>query len=666
MIRKTIFIAVSLILFSLIIGCSSNKSEKEESLPEIGIDESVLIDSADIPLPQGWRTVSGDDYLGFVNDKAVLPSGREGVYSFYVKEGAEYEIWVRSHGADDRSFRLKLNDEELSGLYGNKRVRWDKVGDFELSEGKNHITVTNARNMPYLDAFAISSVKDFHPSFLGDLKANIEGDRRGFVGEPIRLNYLGSKSPRGSFDSIKWDLGDGTVSDKSYVEHVYDSQGTYTITLTVESEGKKGTTEVDVYIGERLNVDVTRIPIQPRGMQPFTFRFGDLRGDGKLGFLVEYSYRGMDVYDNSGELLWTYSTPSEEVPPLPGQFRDLGGLIWDYTGDGKAEVVHWRSIDGKEMLVMADGLTGEIIKKTHWPTGDGIIENKLAVANLRGLDEARDILVMSGAHHLKLTAYDDELNVLWSHRASGLNKLGHYIYPKDVTGDGRDEVFLSYIALTADGEVLWERQDLNQNFGRNHMDSIVIADINGNGKYEVVAASSFLGVIALDALTGQFLWTVDANHAQTIAVGKFREDMPGMQIAISDRHYTYPKNDLVIRAHLLFFDSEGNELWRWPEKPSISGEIFGSGWMDDGHVEHLYWSSFRIDPVEGRGKPFPYVVRDVVDFNGNGYDNYITWTPNELIIIHQEGTRDKTRDRDRSWHDYLLEKVVNNSVYAPN
>jgi hypothetical protein len=87
---------------------------------------------------------------------------------------------------------------------------------------------------------------------------------------------------------------------------------------------------------------------------------------GLTDFMVLEGDFSANVFDNSGKELWSWKAP-EENTRLRSEF-EAPGVLWDFNKDGKAEVVHWRMIDGKEMLVIANGQTGEIKKQTEWPT----------------------------------------------------------------------------------------------------------------------------------------------------------------------------------------------------------------------------------------------------------------------------------------------------------
>jgi len=390
-----------------------------------------------------------------------------------------------------------------------------------------------------------------------------------------------------------------------------------------------------------------------------TTKYGILK-DGKIGFAGFDRDYSTYVYDHEGNHLWTY-----KAPPVTEMLEGRAGfeppaVIWDIDGDGNGEVIHWRYIDGEQWLVVADGATGEIKNKTLFPCTEPHAFNnyRIAVAKLKpGYPD--DLIVYADCGGtIFINAYDKALNLLWSHvEKRKKDNLGHYIYPRDINGDGIDEVIVGALALDSHGKVLWDRLE---KINHDHIDSMRFIDIDNDGAEEIIAAYSNLGACALRLDTGEKIWSAEAWHNQQIEAGDFLDGISGPHIAAGARIYSPGR--CYIYGQIYWIDSKGSLIKIWP-KTSLNGNPdFAKGDWEGNGRETLFWFRFKMDR-NGEGiYCFPEDVYHMFDYFGEGAENIIT---REKGVLRIYGCRYAKRDVKNAKRDieYLRRKVVNHTHY---
>lgn len=392
-------------------------------------------------------------------------------------------------------------------------------------------------------------------------------------------------------------------------------------------------------------------------------KFGDLTGDGQTDFLVltrDYSAR---AFNHAGDQLWSWDAP-EENRNLRTEF-EAPGLVWDLNGDGSAEAIYWRFEDDTEWLVAADGQTGEIIHRTEWPTGPlpHVYNNfRLAVGNLNGGYPDNVIAFTDFGGQMNITAYSSELEKIWQHEeVKSKDHLGHYVYPYDFTGDGRDEVAIGALLLNPEGEEIWNRFDLFYN-NRDHVDSYRFADLNGDGVIEMVAAHSEVGVLAYDSRNGDIIWQNIAEHTQQVETGDFLEGEDAPQVVFGARTYgNRSAGEHYLWAQVQWYSPDGELLRLWPEKPINGNPVFVKGDWDGVGEEDLFWYKFKMQNDGSGDLYFGDQVFHMFDFTGNGADEVITLAPGRLRIYGHRNAR--TSEDKKADPIYLQRNVANHTHY---
>lgn len=438
-----------------------------------------------------------------------------------------------------------------------------------------------------------------------------------------------------------------------------DPGATFDLLVLSKNESLK---ESDV-LSYQLNPEVTLIKeykIPPSN----AVKFGDVNADGRTDFMVIEPDFSSHLYDNDGKLLWTWKAP-EAYTRERSEF-EAPGVLWDFDKDLKAEVVHWRMIDGKEWLVIADGLTGVIKKQVEWPTRPlpHVYNNfRLAIAKLTSGSPNEIAVFTDMGGTINVNAYNADLKLLWVHTEQRKkDNLGHYIYPVDLNKDGIDEILVGSLLLDAKGKEIWNRFDLLPD-NHDHADSYKFGDVNGDGKLDIVTANSETGIFIYEALTGKIIWQQVAEHTQQIQVGNFLKGYKQPQVVAGARTYgNRQANEPYLSSQLYWFDKDGNRLFKWPGMPINGNPDFVKGnWHGNGK-DQLFWFKFKIND-RGTGELyFPDPVFHMFDFTGRGAEEVITLSRGMLRVYGSKRARFTNKSLRKNLL-YLKNNVVNHTHY---
>ncbi len=210
--------------------------------------------------------------------------------------------------------------------------------------------------------------------------------------------------------------------------------------------------------------------------------------------------------------------------------------------------------DGRSYLRILEGDRGYYRKEVE--TGPNCV---LQLCDIRGLGARRDILVSTFVNPIYI--YDDDLNCLWNCHFYGGAGHEHDFY--DIDGDGKEEAFIGYCCVRADGLKIWWRPDLEPHLEEMtrapHVDHLHVHDIDEDGRPELLMVAG-KDLVVLDAATGDDRWIFEGTHIQTCAVGKFLPDVEGQQLFVTERRLHGDQAHIGFRGYLV--DCSGNEIWR--------------------------------------------------------------------------------------------------------
>ena len=376
------------------------------------------------------------------------------------------------------------------------------------------------------------------------------------------------------------------------------------------------------------DLKVLELPPEVKELREYTIapsnivKFGDVDGSGKYAIVDILNDYSTIVYGNDGKELWRWTAPPTSRDDPRG--NEAAGVLWDFHHTGKDELAHWREIDGKEYLVLCDGLTGKVIKQVPWPAPAlPHVDNnyRMAVAKFHKDSDGPDTLLVfiDTGGYIALTAYDKDLNLLWQH-AEHRDKdyFGHYIYPYDVNGDGVDEVVISHLCLDANGKEIWNNAKYFEK-NNDHMDAMEFFDMNGDGKPELLVGQSDVGTLEYNAQTGAMMWQNVSDHSQQVTAGYILADSKTPQVVTNGRTY-----EGGLSAQLYWFDNQGRLLEKWPEhalggNPNfVRGDWFGTG------KRTYFWYRFKLEPDGNSTLYFKGEAYHMFDFEHTGADQVIT------------------------------------------
>ena len=333
---------------------------------------------------------------------------------------------------------------------------------------------------------------------------------------------------------------------------------------------------------------------------------GDLDGDGRRELLMVQGDGGIDdryiphqvvcltAFSLDGELLWQVGVPH----PEPGRHgSDFPAQIYDIDGDGFNEVL---CVMDKQFLVI-DGKTGTI--KQSYPLPDPYAHDCIIIANLTGHAYPRDIILKN--RYRQMWAMDQEFQLLWTYKGN----IGHYPWVYDFNNDGNDEVIAGFDYLDSNGCKLWSSTLAD------HADCIWVGPVL-DGKttpYLVIGGSS----TAMYDQHGTEIWRYDkCRESQHVALGRFRPDLPGLQVAGVDRI----DRSRTGKDGIFLLNSMGKELAK-ENRQTIGWATIIDTLTDWDDNEQDYILAFR------RG-------RDVLPGIYDGYLNKIVEFPVQGLAVH--------------------------------
>ncbi len=347
----------------------------------------------------------------------------------------------------------------------------------------------------------------------------------------------------------------------------------------------------------------------------------------------------LTAIDLDGNILWQRGEPSTDYDQ--GKISaDYPLQVYDIDGDGIDEVITAKNFE----LLILDGRTGEVKKKTKMPLADKedkaiigvpngiypfdrINADGIRICNVSGKDRPTDILIKD--RYCRIYLLNSDLELLWSFRSD--KNTGHFPYACDINRDGYDEILCGYNLLDHTGKLLWSYP-----IQSDHTDEIISGRFmagSNEGHFACVSGSEgfFIG-----DYKGNIIKRDDIGHAQRISTGNYCPDREGFELAVV--------NYWGHQGIIYFYDSNGNPLWEYENE--LNGNMLTPvNWDGTGQdLILLNADSRRGGLLDGEGvrcvafpdDGHPTMCAEAINLTGDARDELVVWDYHRMYIYTQD------------------------------
>lgn len=357
------------------------------------------------------------------------------------------------------------------------------------------------------------------------------------------------------------------TNSTNYLDTAGTTSSSYTVRAIVNGTEQSASPAASVWANNYLDVPI-QIPAggtTPDGVS-YTYSandasVGDLDGDGEYEIVLKWDpsnskdnsqsgYTGnvyLDAYKLNGTRLWRIDLGKN----IRAGAHYTQFLVYDFNGDGKAEVVcktadgtvdgtgvtignagaDYRNssgyiLSGPEYLTVFNGQTGKALSTIDYVPPRGNVSswgdnygNRVDrfLASVAYLDGVHPSIIMARGYYTRtvVVAYNwngSTLTRKWTFDSNSSTNPGtagqgnHSLSVADVDGDGKDEIVYGALTIDDNGAKLY-------NTGLGHGDALHVGDLNPNRSglevFKVMENTSApYGAAVWDAATGQVLWGV--------------------------------------------------------------------------------------------------------------------------------------------------------------
>lgn len=602
------------------------------------------------------NTNAGSSTGNYVNLNNEI--GSSITWTVNVSEDGNYKLIFRNAngGTADRDMKLSL-----SGTSDTWTVSFPTTGGWTnwadstivvpMTNGIQTVTLTSltADGGPNLDYLTLEKVSSNAQQPTVETVTPVQ-NKSGKQVEALTRGLVAANTGNGMLVSWRYLATDGTnatyklykngtllkefgVNDATnYLDNGGKAADTYTVETYING-AKTDTASVEKVLANKnsgqsgayfdIPLDVPAAMTMPDGStctySPNDASVGDVDGDGEYEIILKWDpsnskdnsqdgYTGnvlIDCYKLNGTKLWRVDLGVN----IRAGAHYTQFMVYDYDGDGKAEMVcktsdgtvdgtgktignanaDYRSnvgriLTGNEYLTLFDGQTGAALDTVDYKPGRGTVANwgdgygnrvdrfLAATAYLDG--QTPSVLMVRGYYtRMAVTAYDvvnKKLVERWAFdtghntSAAGYGDGNHNCMPADVDGDGKQELVMGSAVIDDDGTLLYTS-------GLKHGDALHVGDFDpSNAGVEIFMcheeANAGYGISLRDGKTGNML---------------FREKGDGdTGRCLADNLIAGNNSAEIVGAHNgNVYDTSGNKICNWSDVTKW-GQNFVIYWSD--------------------------------------------------------------------------------------
>ncbi|WP_205327226.1 carbohydrate-binding protein [Glycomyces sp. YM15] len=529
---------------------------------------------------------AGHSGTGFCNSTNAVGSANQFTVDAAGAGTATLAIRYANGATDTRSADILVNGAAVQTASAFSATgAWNtwstKTVTIPVNAGSNtvRLVATTASGLANIDYVEIT---DGDPPQTGDGRYEVEELTRGVTvvpsgsGRLVSWRLLGTDPSNVAFNVYR----DGTrlngsplTGASNYLDTGGSSSSQYTVRTVVDgSEGAAAGTEVAFNSSGYFDVPIQKPAGGSTPSGSFTYEANDLStadldGDGTYELIVKWyptnakdnaqsGYTGntiIDAYKLDGQRLWRIDLGRNiRSGAHYTQFQ-----VYDYDSDGKAEIAmktadgtrdgvgtvigsssaDYRNssgyiLSGPEFLTVFNGQTGAAMDTINYNPPRGNVSswgdnygNRVDrfLAGTAYLDGATPSMIFSRGYYTR--------SVIWAVDWNGTDLTTRWTFDSNQAGS---------------------------QYEGNGAHSLSIADLNGDGRQDVV-----FGAMAIGS-NGQPLWNTNLKHGDALHVGDFVLDNPGQEVFMPGEWTTMPSSRLVDgdTGRVLYQTSPGSDNGR--------------------------------------------------------------------------------------------------------